>query len=127
MPEWLTTISRSNVLIKLKHWEYWPFGIIQFPLFFYYPWLALKARSFTFFCGSNPGIVMGGMFGESKFEVLQKVPGKIVPKTILVKRPESVQSVWETIKNEFVLPVIFKPDLGERGFMVKRINSAADV
>lgn len=70
---------------------------------------------------------MGGMFGESKFQVLQKVPKKLVPKSIIVKRPASPESVLELLQNNFALPVIFKPDLGERGFMVKRIENADDV
>jgi len=59
----LTSIARSDFFIKLKSWEYWPFGILQAPLFFYWLWLSLKARSLVFFSASNPGILMGGMFG----------------------------------------------------------------
>ncbi|MGC3942925.1 MAG: hypothetical protein QM762_00040 [Chryseolinea sp.] len=67
-------VIRSNFFIKLKSWEYWPFGIVQFPLFIYFAWLSLRARSIVFFSASNPGITMGGMFGESKYDVIRKVP-----------------------------------------------------
>lgn len=128
MPDWLLKIRRSNFVIKLTHWEYWPFGIIQFPLFFYYPWLSLRAGSPTFFSGANPGITMGGMFGESKYEVLKKIPPSKVPKTILVRQPVTVEGVVEMIERKgFSFPLIFKPDLGERGFMVKKISSAQEV
>jgi len=121
-------ITRSNFLIRLRSWEYWPFGVIQFPLFFYYPWLSLKAGSFTFFSGSNPGIIMGGMFGESKHDVLCKIPHELIPKTFLVCRPVSAEEVGKLIDVQgFRYPVIFKPDIGERGYMVKRINGPADV
>lgn len=120
--------ARSNFAIKLKSWEYWPFGIIQFPLFVYFAWLSLRARSLIFFSASNPGIVMGGMFGESKFEVLKKIPGKYTPKTILISMPVSRQAVVEALhQNGFMFPVIFKPDLGERGFMVTRIDNESDI
>jgi hypothetical protein len=71
---------------------------------------------------------MGGMFGESKFEVLQKLPQSIVPKTILIKQPASVETILSVLqKHGFPFPLIFKPDLGERGFMVKRINGIEDI
>lgn len=121
-------LKKSNFVIKLTHWEYWPFGVIQLPLFFYYPWLALRAGSLTFFTGSNPGIAMGGMFGESKFDVLQKIPSEWVPKTVLIRQPAAPDDVVRIInENGFTYPLIFKPDIGERGFMVKRIFSAAEV
>ena len=119
---------RSNFIIKLKSWEYWPFGIIQLPVILYYLWLSLRARSFIFFSASNPGIAMGGMFGESKYDVLKKVPAKYVPNTILVSLPKTRSEIVEIMRTEGLrLPVIFKPDLGERGFMVNRIDTEADI
>jgi hypothetical protein len=127
MSAWDKLIN-SNFIIKLFHWEYWPFGIIQFPLFFYYPWLSLKAGSFTFFTGSNPGILMGGMFGESKYDVLRLIPGNLVPKTILVQGGTPVEEVAKLLRESGLsFPLIFKPDIGERGYMVKRIDSEDDI
>lgn len=121
-------ITRSNFFIKLRSWEYWPFGIVQFPFFLYWLWLSVRARSLTFFSGSNPGIEMGGMIGESKYEVLKKIPSQYIPRTSIVRLPVSREQLIATLKDEgFVLPVIFKPDIGERGFMVKRINTEKDI
>ncbi len=117
-------IARSNFIIKLKSWEYWPFGVLQAPLFPYWLWLSLKARSLVFFSASNPGILMGGMFGESKFDVLEKVPAGVKPVTILVKNQSTVSAILQQMKSAGLnFPVIAKPDLGERGWMVKRIDS----
>ncbi len=119
---------RSNFFIKLRSWEYWPFGIIQLPLFVYFGWLSVRARSFIFFSASNPGIPMGGMFGESKFDVLKKIPEKYIAKTILISRPASKETVIKALERNGVrLPAIFKPDLGERGFMVSRIENENDI
>jgi hypothetical protein len=121
-------ILRSNFIIKLRSWEYWPFGIIQFPVIMYWLWLSMRARTFLFFSASNPGIIMGGMFGESKYDVLKKVPSDLIPKTILIQIPISTQSVIEILKREgYSFPVVFKPDLGERGHMVRRINTPDDI
>lgn len=64
------------------------------------------------------------MFGESKFEVLEKVPSTIKPKTLLVKLPTSLEALILLIDEQALsFPLIFKPDLGERGWMVKIINN----
>lgn len=121
-------VTLSNFLIRLKSWEYWPFGIIQFPVIVYFFWLSLRARSFVFFSATNPGIVMGGMFGESKYDVLKKVPGRYTPVTALIKTPCQKHEVMHTIQQQGLrFPVIFKPDLGERGFMVQRIETELDI
>src|SRR5688572_25901522 len=124
----LKRITRSNFYIKLTHWEYWPFGILQFPSMIYYVWLSIRSKSFLFFSASNPGIPMGGMFGESKYDILVKIPNALVPKTIVVDREASVNQVMEKLtRNGFAFPLIFKPDLGERGFMVNRIDNEQDI
>jgi hypothetical protein len=124
----LRKLLQSNFIIRLTHWEYWPFGIIQFPFFIYWLWLSLRARSILFFSASNPGILMGGMFGESKYQVLKLIPEQFTPKTVLIQYPFSYRQVLAVLReNGFEFPVIFKPDLGERGFMVKRIFNEADV
>lgn len=71
---------------------------------------------------------MGGMFGESKFDILKKIPPTLIPKSELVKLPTTVEEVKKKLADGgFEFPLIFKPDLGERGFMVKKISSTHDV
>ena len=71
---------------------------------------------------------MGGMFGESKYDILKKLPTHLVPKSALVRHPSTKAQILSTIeKNGLRFPLIFKPDIGERGFRVERINSAAEV
>lgn len=66
--------------------------------------------------------------GESKFEVLKLVPDSIKPKTLLVKIPASVTDVTDLMRHHgLTLPVIFKPDMGERGWMVRRIKSESEI
>lgn len=118
----------SNFIIRLAAWEYWPFGIVQFPLFIYWLWLSLRARSMLFFSASNPTIVLGGMFGESKHDVLNLIPERYKPKAVLVKAPAKKETVLRMMNDHgLTFPVIFKPDLGERGFMVKKIASEEQI
>lgn len=68
------------------------------------------------------------MFGESKFSVLEKIPTSIKPKAILIHHPASPELVTQKVKdNHLSFPLIFKPDLGERGWMVKKIRSEEDL
>jgi hypothetical protein len=91
-------------------------------------WYALKERSLFYFSASNPSILTGGMMGESKSAVLDLIPDSIKPKTILIKLPVTRTQVLHAIeKAGLSLPVIFKPDLGERGWMVRKIKSIADI
>lgn len=118
----------SNFFIKLTNWEFWPFGVLQGPVFVYWIWLSLKARSLFFFSASNPGILAGGMMGESKADVMERIPASVKPTTVLVKLPATIEDVVRLIEaNGMRLPVIFKPDLGERGWMVRKIQNRQDI
>lgn len=80
-----------------------------------------------YFTASNPSILTGGMMGESKYEVLKLVPESLKPLTRLIKLPATVTSITETMRNSGLsFPLIFKPDLGERGWMVRRIKNEQD-
>ena len=71
---------------------------------------------------------MGGMLGESKSQVLDLVPDDVKPKTILIRLPSSKEKVLHLMReNTLTFPLIFKPDLGERGWMVKRIFNEEDI
>lgn len=91
-------------------------------------WYALKERSLLYFSASNPSILTGGMMGESKYDVLLLVPESLKPKTILIKLPATVTHVTEVMHQEsLTFPFILKPDLGERGWMVRRIKNERDI
>jgi hypothetical protein len=117
-------MSQTPFLIRLRHWEYWPFNVVYFPIFLYYFWLSFKARSFFFFSASNPGIETGGMLGESKISILDKIAGEFKPTTLFVPLSTSLDTVVAQVQAlglEF--PLIAKPDVGERGRGVQKIES----
>lgn len=115
-------IARSNFWIRLTHWEFWPFEVVYIPIFFYWLWLSLRARSFFFFTASNPGIEYGGMLGESKYKILKNLPVNLIPKTVYVPHDTNFQEMEQVLKeNSFSYPIILKPDIGERGWQVEKI------
>jgi hypothetical protein len=68
------------------------------------------------------------MMGESKYDVLSLVPDELKPKTILINYPSTKEAVVRKIEEAGLrFPLIFKPDLGERGWMVRRINDTENI
>jgi len=51
-----TKLFEVPFFMRLFHWEFWPFNLVYFPVFFYYAFLAVKARSLFFFYAANPTI-----------------------------------------------------------------------
>jgi hypothetical protein len=126
---WQQTRQASPFLIKLRSWEYWPFAIVYLPVFGYYAWLSLKARSWFFFSAANPSIETGGMRGESKRSVLNKIERQFIPKTLFFRHPvSSPDAVLTQLRLAgFWFPIIAKPNRGQRGFRVEKLESVADL
>lgn len=116
-------IKRSPFYTRLTYWEHWPASVLYVPVYFYFVWLAIKSRSLLFFTASNPGIDTGGVYGESKMSVLQKTPKQFIPKTILIKPGTTRYAIEEKLKEaDITFPLIAKPDIGERGFLVEKLD-----
>lgn len=119
---------RSNFLIRLRNWEYWPFNVVYFPIYFYWFWLSLKARSFLFFTSSNPGIENAGMLGESKIKILDNISTKLKPLTLFFLADEPYNKVINKVRaSGLQFPIIGKPDIGERGWQVEKINNTEEL
>lgn len=109
--------------IKLFNWEYWPFHVVYFPIYFYWVWLMIKARSVFFFNTANPAIKNGGFLMESKKEIYDLIPQQFYPKTILVKKGTGITPVHELLqKHSLKFPLVAKPDIGMRGLQVKLVS-----
>lgn len=64
------------------------------------------------------------MISASKKQILDKIPQRYIPKTKLLSTPFNHSNLMKEMKEEgFTYPVIFKPDLGERGWKVERISN----
>mgnify|MGYP003605153904 CR=1 FL=1 len=111
---------------KLTHWEYWPFEIVYIPVYFFWAYLAIRAKSIFFFNACNPTIKNGGFMNESKKEIYNLIPPQYYPKTILIRNKTFFKDVCAFIENgDFSFPFIAKPDIGLRGSAVKKIENFA--
>lgn len=62
------------------------------------------------------------MLGESKYKIHKILPQDLVPVTVLLKRGSTFVQVKNILReNDLRYPVILKPDIGERGWMVAKI------
>lgn len=108
--------------------EYWPITFANAPVFLCYLYYIIRTRQVAFFRYTNPGVLFGGAFGVSKMEMLKDIPQELLPKTILLKKGMSFDKVLEELNdNTLDFPVIVKPDVGERGFFVKKIESSIEL
>jgi len=112
--------------IKLLNREYWPIWANYLPVFPYYLYLSARARSFFFFSAANPNIETGGMMGESKMAILNLIPSEYKPKSLFIKKGTTSETVLKLLKTEAIdYPIILKPDIGERGLLVSKIDDEA--
>ena len=112
--------------IRLGSWEYWPMHLVYAPVYAYWAWLGIRARRPMFFAAANPVIPFGGLFGDSKGDILDRIPAAWKPATLRIpagSRPETVLAAAAAAGLHF--PLIAKPDLGERGLMVEKLADAA--
>jgi membrane protein DedA with SNARE-associated domain len=111
-----------------------PNGIIYFPIGFRWFLLSLRYRSATLPSLSNPLIETGGMWGESKSNILISVGEQqqkwIADFVVLHRDGEDGQS--DTHKALSLMkakgldfPVVVKPDIGWQGYGVKFIENTA--
>ncbi|MCG6153072.1 DedA family protein [Leptospira bandrabouensis] len=121
--------ERKNFFLftsKILKLEFWPASLFYLPLLPYLLFLILRYRGIRYITTVNPGILASGIAGESKAEILNLIPKESVSSFLLVPR-ETENSIsliknW-MIENKIKFPIIAKPDKGERGFLIKKINS----
>jgi hypothetical protein len=116
--------QRINLfLIRWTTWEFLPMWLSNIPVAVMYLWFALRARHPLFFSAANPSIPLGGALGVSKFDMLMRLPTEILPKTILLKDGCFMSDALEKVRQVGLdFPLIAKPDIGERGKGVAKIE-----
>ena len=113
---------------KYLKWEFWPMWLFYLPVYVVYLWYSLRARSLFFFNAANPGMFMGGFVDYSKFDILRKIPTKVVPKTYLIEKDNALETIKKHLQSgDINYPFILKPDRGQRGSSVEKIKDEAEL
>lgn len=116
------------VLRKLSTaWEFWPAWAMYGPLIPWFIYLAIRYRHPLTFAASNPGILFGGLCGESKSEALTHLQGESVLGWTLLDQDltdKKLASLERWMNDHRVTyPIILKPDVGERGSGVRLVST----
>ena len=113
---------------KITNWEYWPFQVLYFPIYFLWAFYAFKAKSIFFFNASNPRIKNGGFMMESKKAIYDLLPKKYYPKTVLIRENTDLNKMVNSLVEKGIyFPLIAKPDIGLRGSGVKKIRTVTEL
>ena len=128
LSSWTGRRRLLGALRRKLEWEFWPPWAIYLPLVPWIAWLAARHRGLTVFTGANPGIEAGGFIGESKSAIL----GELTPGAVAAYRKiDAALPAAERLavarrfldEHSLTLPVVIKPDVGERGRGVAVVRS----
>lgn len=122
------SVIKSNFLIRLSHWEYWPFHFVYGPIYLAWIFICLRCRSFFFFAAANPSIKNGGFLMETKQEIYPLLPKEYTPITIFFKAHTNIHIVLkEIVANNLSYPLIVKPNIGMKGMAVIKVNNEIEL
>ncbi|MBL8880656.1 MAG: alpha/beta fold hydrolase, partial [Phycisphaerales bacterium] len=121
-----TRLGRARLIARISRlwrWEFWPAWIFYLPLIPYVLYLMLRHRGVTVPTAANPAIPHGGVVGESKYEILRRLPVEDTVPTALIASGDIAARVDALSRRMRALslgwPVILKPDVGQRGVGLK--------
>lgn len=122
---WAITLERT------WRWEFWPSWLYYIPIVLWILWLGLKHRSTTAFTASNPALEASGLVGERKHLALAPLqanaPDLVATFSLLEGQtlPERLRQARAFIAEQG-LPIVLKPNIGQRGRGVFVARSQAD-
>jgi len=119
--------------LRLTRFEFWPPWIAYLPILPWIVWLALRHRGLSKPTATNPAMPAGGFVGESKSEILAGLgPGnREIPGFALLRAASSADeraaAALSFARDGAGLPVVLKPDSGQRGSGVEVVRSVGDL
>lgn len=123
-------------LNRVTNHEYWPTGLIYLTVLWWGLKRVLSGKGLGVLTVVNPGYSSdGGVQGESKIDINEKLgDDPSVLHCVLIEEDESdnrrMKAALDEIENNSALgglPIICKPDQGERGFGVRLVKSKPEV
>lgn len=137
LPKLFDKWDRKAWLASWRRWlsfEFWPAWLFYLPIVPWYTYLGVRHRNFLLPFFANPEILNGGLIGESKWDFLKHLSQKddsTLP-AILIGRDWAVAQAADAIAKakqtlQLKLPLVMKPDVGQRGYGVRVIRSEKDL
>lgn len=136
----LTDRRRRRMLAgKIKriwNWEFWPLRLFYIPVVLYISYLAIHYRG-LYFTAANPGMPASGFVGESKdaiYKLISRSPDsrrRLLRHVRLSATGNTADRVREAMTfinaYQLSLPIVIKPDAGERGNGVKIVQNEVEL
>ncbi len=119
----------------LSLFEFWPDWAVYTPVVMLWIGLGLRYRDFSLPSAANPGILTGGLCGESKTAVLdlagEHARGLVARWTSMVVTGEPAADAARAYdvaeQAGLAFPLVVKPDIGCNGTGVRLVERAADL
>ena len=114
---------------RATRFEFWPRWQVYLPVVLRVAWdSVVRFRQPLLFTATNPGMPHSGVIGESKSAILQALAPAgeaIAPWTLLPADATALEraGAFDAFVAEHGLPVVLKPDTGQRGLGVKVIRT----
>jgi len=120
----------SARLARLRRWEFWPMWLFYAPVAMWIAYLAIRFRGIGTITAANPGMPDGGTVGESKADILERLPADVTIPFVRIPPADPAGRVLLLVTHmrtmDWHFPIVLKPDVGERGTGVKLIRSDDD-
>jgi membrane protein DedA with SNARE-associated domain len=126
-------LMRAPAAQRWLQWEFWPAWLFYIPIGLNYVRLALKYRGINLPTVANPGMLTGGMVGESKDAILSdlwETSPDYTARAALIGRGTAQDRMarFERLSGAdgFALPVVLKPNIAQRGSGFKLARKAQE-
>ena len=120
----------AAALSRAWRWEFWPMWMFYAPVALWLAWLVVRYRGIGAIAAANPGMQDGGIVGESKHEILTRLPNDWTLPSFLVDCIDVDGRAWHlasgVASRGWTFPLVLKPDMGQRGVGVRLIKSLND-
>jgi hypothetical protein len=131
--ERLGVLIRSPAMQRWLQWEFWPANLFYIPIGLNYVRLAIKYRGLNLPTIANPGMLTGGIVGESKEEILrdlfQTSPAFTARAALIARGPADARMAqFERlcVEQGLSLPVVLKPNIAQRGSGFRLVRAPSD-
>jgi len=115
---------------RVWRWEFWPMWLFYAPVAVWIACLSIRHRGIRPISAANPGIADGGIVGESKHDILSRLPLEWTIPSVRIASGARDERVWQFVhqlaNRGWTFPLVFKPDMGQRGAGVKVVRNLTE-